>query len=78
VSAEYRAMYDMAAARLRNGAKVLDKVLHPCDVYGLFFAVGIERMLLHESDADAAKWLRELADSIEAHEGASDGSRLTQ
>ena len=68
----------MAAGRLRNVAGMLHKVLEPCDVYGLYFAVGIEQMLMHQSDAGAAKWLRELADDIESHEGTTDGSRLTQ
>ena len=68
----------VAAGRLRNVAGMLHKNLQPRDVFGLFFAVGIEQMLMHESDTSAAEWLRELADSIEAHEGATDGSRLTQ
>ena len=75
---KYRTGYMMAAGKLRDAAKMLHRLLRPCDVWGLFFAVGIETMLAHESDADAAEWLRDLADSIEAHEGATDGSRLTQ
>ena len=75
---DYKAIYMKVAGRLRNDAQMLHKFLQPRDVWGLFFAIGIDQMLMHESDADAAKWLRELADSIEAHEGTSDGSRLTQ
>jgi hypothetical protein len=66
---DYKAGYMMAAGRLRNVAAMLHKVLDPADVYGLFFAVGIEQLLTHEPDTRAAQWLRELADDIEAAEG---------
>lgn len=67
--AEYKRLYGQAAQRLRVVATRLHKFLETCDVFGLFFAIAIEQMLTHEPDARAAKWLRELADDIEAAEG---------
>lgn len=66
---DYAARFHSAGHELMSQAHRLKAALEPCDVWGLYFAVGIELMRLHEPDERAAEWLRDLADAIERGEG---------
>jgi hypothetical protein len=64
----YDAAHREAYSRLAHLATRLQTKFAAGDVSDLFLTIALAVRLVHVSDADAAAWLRSLADDVEAGE----------